>query len=444
MSIDASIALIRFGIGAQPGEIERVATGPRDWLSQQITPNAAMMPRGTLRTTAAAVTEFAEMRAKRKDGPDAQQEARKAIRISMFDEIKARTVHAIETPHGFAERWVDFWANHFTVTATRIETIGLAGPFVREAIRPHVFGSFTALLDASTFHPCMLCYLDNHRSFGPSTAFAKKRKRGLNENLGREVLELHTLGVNGGYTQSDVEALAKALTGWLPGFIKQVMKRAPDASTAFIEDVHEPGAKTLLGKSYAGTGASQAKDMLQTLAAHPSTARHIGFKVARHFIQDDPPARVVDALAQTFEDTGGDLAALARTLIALEEAWSPALTKIKTPQELMVSAARALGSRPVFGNARDVYTAFSQRPFSAPSPAGWPDVADAWMSPDALKKRLEWANMAAQYTRLPALEFIQASLGDLASSDMVQSVSWAESPVQALTLALMSPEFQRR
>lgn len=447
MSIDTAIALIRFGLGAKPGEMEQTAISPQAWLKQQITPSAALMPKGGLLTTKDAVNAFAVVREKQRSSDAKIKEMasleRKALRETLRGEIKARIIHSTTTQAPFAQRWVDFWCNHFTVAATRPETVALVGPFEREAIRPHVFGPFKTLLQASTLHPAMLSYLDNHRSIGQSSPIGKRRKRSLNENLAREVLELHTLGVGGGYSQKDVESFAMALTGWVPSFLRQ-LKGEVDTPTTFFKPIHEPRSKTLLGRKFADSGADQAKEMLDMLASQDATARHIAFKLARHFIADAPPPNAVEALAQSFLSTDGDLSAVATTLIELEEGWMPTLAKVKTPIELIISAGRGLETQRAFNRVNSAFKSLAQRPYRAPSPAGWPDEAAAWISPDALKKRVEWANLIAQRAMVPPSKFVDTALGPLANSALRTAISRAESPAQGLTLALMSPPFQRR
>lgn len=444
MLMEAALASVRFGLGAQPGEMARAAADPQAWLRAQINPTAAHL--GTraaqaLPTSNDAITALVKRRKDMKAGGD--EALRRAARRSLVQEISARNQHAQRTQTPFAERWAQFWANHFTVAATRIETVYLAGPFEREAIRPHVFGRFETLLKAATLHAGMLSYLDNHRSFGPSTRVAQRRGLGLNENLAREVLELHTLGVDGGYTQTDVESLAKALTGYVPGF-SPAARRDPGKPVVFAEFVHEPGAKTLMRQRFRADGQGQAPAMLDFLSQHPSTANHISRKLARHFIADMPPRSAVDALTHTFNRTRGDLGAIAQQLIELEEAWALPLVKVKTPQELMISAARILGLSSAFGGARKSYAGFAQTPLLAPSPAGWADTADVWLSPDAMMKRVEWANQVARRSRMPANVFLTEALGPLASAADHSTLRRAESPAQAMTLALMSPAFQRR
>jgi uncharacterized protein (DUF1800 family) len=386
----------------------------------------------------------------------------------MRREIEARATHAATTPNAFAERWVRFWSNHFTVAARNAQTVGLVGPFEREAIRPHVFASFATLLGHASFHAGMLIYLDADRSIGPSTPAAQRRDAGLNENLAREIMELHTLGVGSGYTQTDIIEFANALTGWTVGSAQTArlagagMGRGQRAAaqqrvaaelrdqigtTLFIEQLHEPGARSVLGSRYSGPGKSQAAAILDDLARHPATARHIAAKLARHFVADAPPPSAIAKLEAAFTQSAGNLAALAGAVVDLDEAWGEAPVKFKTPEELLVSAARAAGPNATFGGAqRDVYQSLAQQPFGAPSPAGWPDEAISWSGSDAIKKRLEWANAVSRRMARgeTPTQFLDRALGELAGEKTRQAVARAESAEQGFTIALMSPEFQRR
>jgi uncharacterized protein (DUF1800 family) len=468
-----AIAATRFGLGARAGEIADAASDPRGWLAQQVRPDAAILPAGDLKSTQqvfAARVADAPMAGPRQaaDGDDAaQRERRQQIqrdaREGLQGEIEARMRHASATPDSFAERWLRFWSNHFTVAARGVQTIGLVGPYEREAIRPHVFGSFASLLGHAVLHPGMLVYLDAVRSIGPSTQAAQRRDAGLNENLAREVFELHTMGVGSGYSQADIVEFAKALTGWTvsgPQTARlaaagrgqrrraQVQDMAAEpGNVVFADPLHEPGARAVLGKQYGDNGQQQAAAILDDLALHPATARHVATKLARHFVADEPPASAVAKLERAFRDSRGDLSALARAVINLDEAWAPEQQKFKTPEELLVSATRAVGSQAAFGDPqRQVYVSLAQAPFSAPSPAGWPDDAATWSGADAIKKRLEWANASARRMARGAspLDFLDAALGDLASARTRQAISRAESAEQGFTLALMAPEFQRR
>lgn len=482
--LQAAIAATRFGMGARPGEIKGATSDPRGWLKAQIRTDAAIIPGADLlsikqvleaRQDAYSGAGMAPPGAQGQGGvrTEAQQKIQQQIqreaREGLQQEVEARSRHAATTADSFAERWLRFWANHFTVAARNAQTIGVVGPFEREAIRPHVFGRFSLLLGHASFHPGMLIYLDAVRSIGPSTMAAERRDAGLNENLAREILELHTLGVGSGYTQADIIEFAKALTGWtiaspqtarLAGAGGQGRNRqrgrqqqastelAREAGeTVFIGALHEPGARTVLGKSYASPAQQQAASILDDLARHPATAKHVATKLARHFVSDAPPASAIAKLETAFLKSGGDLSALANAVVDLDEAWGETPQKFKTPEELLVSAARAAGAQATFGGAqRQVYTSLAQQPFGAPSPAGWPDETAFWSGSDAIKKRLEWANSVSRRMARgeTPTQFLNRALGDIASEKTRQAVARAESAEQGFTIALMSPEFQRR
>jgi len=474
--LQGAIAATRFGMGARPGEIEAASSDPRGWLKSQIRPETALMAADGL----LSAKQIFETRREAYDGMpppgapgvevtvEAQQKIRQQIqketREGLAQEVAARGRHAAATPNSFAERWARFWSNHFTVAARNAQLIGLVGPFEREAIRPNVFGRFSTLLAASTFHPAMLVYLDANRSFGPSTQAAQRRDAGLNENLAREILELHTMGVGSGYTQGDIIEFAKALTGWtigtpqiarLAGGRARFAQRTAQGAgmqeqmgeTIFAEPLHEPGARTVLGKTYPVAAREQAAAILDNLAASPATARHVATKLARHFTADQPPESAVRKLEAAFVKSRGDLAVLAGAVVDLDEAWVDAPQKFKTPEDLLVSVARASGGDAAFGgDQRQVYQSLAQQPFSAPSPAGWPDDAASWSGSDAIKKRLEWANAVSRRMargQSPS-EFLDQALGPVAGARTRQAVARAESAEQGFTLALMSPEFQRR
>jgi uncharacterized protein (DUF1800 family) len=458
----AAIATTRFGMGARPGEITAAAQDPRGWLKRQIRADAARMKGGALPSSLQVI---ASQPAAYGIAGAERGLSRPAVDLGdkMQAEIGARLRHAIATPSPFAERWARFWSNHFTTAARNVEMRGLVGPFEREAIRPNVFGSFRDLLRKASFHPGMLVYLDAHRSVSPSSAAAQARGLGLNENLAREILELHTLGVGSGYTQADIVEFAKALTGWTlagsriarlggagdgrPARQRRASAGGQSGAATFVEGLHEPGQRTVLGKRYGAAARDQAGAILDDLAAHPATARHIARKLATHFVSDTPSAAAIAKLESVFKETNGNLADLARAVIDLDEAWSADLParKFKTPDELMVSVGRAAtGQAP--GNIQGFYAMLGHLPFSAPSPAGWPDDTASWAGADAIKKRLEWANAIARRMARGASPsaFLDRALGDLASPATRQAVAFAESAEQGFTLAIMSPEFQRR
>lgn len=487
--LQGAIAATRFGMGARPGEIAAASSDPRGWLKAQIRSDAAIVsPNGLMSAKDVFTARQDAYIGMGPPGPQAQQgqngpsEAQRMIqqqvqreaRDGLQKEVEARTRHAAMTPNSFAERWVRFWGNHFTVAARSGQTIGLVGPFEREAVRANVFGSFSTLLGAASFHPGMLVYLDAARSIGPSTQAAQRRNAGLNENLAREILELHTMGVGSGYTQADIIEFAKALTGWtvagpqtarlvgLGGLGQQQRAgrnaqqrtrqqaanemRRETGEPVFVEALHEPGGRTVLGKSYGGD-STQAAAILDDLAAHPATAKHIATKLVRHFVSDTPSPAAVAKLETAYMKSGGNLATLAAAVVDLDEAWGEAPQKFKTPEELLVSAARATGPQATFGGQqRQVYTSLAQQPFSAPSPAGWPDDTASWSGSDAIKKRLEWANAVSRRMARgeTPTEFIDRALGEIAGEKTRQAVARAESAEQGFTIALMSPEFQRR
>jgi uncharacterized protein (DUF1800 family) len=318
-----------------------------------------------------------------------------------------------------------------------------AGAYEREAIRPHVTGRFADMLIAVCSHPAMLLYLDNLFSIGPNSEIGVRGRRGLNENLAREVLELHTVGITAGYTQDDVRALAKMLTGW--GLIRPGEGGVVGAFT-FRARAHEPGNQTLLGRQFPAGGYEQAEAALNFLATHPATARHVATKLARHFAGDDPPPALVDRLAKRFLDTGGDLGQVARALVEANEPWADVAPKLRTPFELQVAAYRALGITPAPDRAVNTMAQLGQPMFRAPSPAGWSDRAKDWAAPEALVKRVEWAVALAERARLterPTV-LLERALGPAAGEATRLAVARAESAKDGLALLFASPDFQRR
>ena len=467
----AAIAANRFGLGARDGEIREAAGDPRGWLLAQLRgpPPTKLADAARLETSRDSLTEYARLFAERRalkqaaakpnadmrdatdvEGGEMMDDG--ALRPAAFsrgvykEEVSARVRTAVVSARPLAERMVWFWSNHFTVSGGRSAVLPVAGAFEREAIRPNVLGRFEDMLLDATFHPAMMVYLDQQKSIGPNSPRGRRRGVGLNENLGREVLELHTLGVDGGYTQKDVTTFAAALTGWTVGGFRS--GQAIAGATSYEAAIHEPGAKTILAKTYPDTGREQAADALRDFARHPATARHVAFKLARHFVADDPPAETVAVLTRTFRDTGGDLRALTEAVVALDAAWDVAQRKVKTPNEYVVSALRGFGLDNPGGQVIvNSMLLLGQRPYWAPSPAGWPDKAGDWAGPDAVYRRIEWAAQMGRRvgdrvedpTRLA-----RAMLGDLASGKLIDALDRAESPAQAVALLLSSPEFQRR
>ncbi|WGF89261.1 DUF1800 domain-containing protein [Marinivivus vitaminiproducens] len=450
---DVAIALNRFGLGARgnapPGD-------PRAWLLEQI-PSFEARPAAfaSARTTPEIAREHAEDRADLTDlDPEARMEKRKVLRqrarALYRDEVGMRVTAALTTPAPFVERLVHFWSNHFAISADKPQVTALAGAFEREAIRPHVLGRFEDMLLAVERHPAMLLFLDQVRSVGPNSRRARRaaergRRLGINENLAREILELHTLGARGGYTQHDVGAFALALSGWTV----DGMGGDADETGAFRfrPQMHEPGPRTLLGRTYAEDGADQARAVLRDVAASEATARHVATKLARHFIADDPPPGAVDRLTAAFVSSGGDLPEVYRALIGLPDAWDARSRKFKTPWEWTISALRGLGrSEPGSAQVVALLNQLGQPTWQPRSPAGYDDVAGSWAAPEALVRRIEIALRLARPAgdRIDARERAPALLPGVLTERTQTQIARAESPATALALMLASPEFQRR
>ncbi|WP_309557516.1 DUF1800 domain-containing protein [Erythrobacter fulvus] len=379
-------------------------------------------------------------------------EARRVV----VDDLAVRVNVAVASPAPMVERLVHFWSNHFSVSVGKPGTQFEVGPHEFGAIRPHVLGRFVDLLKAAVLHPAMLLYLDQFQSIGPGSTAGQRRgrranaqgPRGLNENLAREILELHTLGVDGGYSQADVTEFARALTGWTVPGVGRVGRFAEDqpGGAAFVALAHEPGARTILGRRYGAGGPEQAMAILDDLAAHPATARHIATKLARHFAGDDPPASLAARLEAEFLKTGGDLASLTRTLIAAPEVWVCGPVKFRAPFEWFIAAARLSGidALPPQRIAR-VLNELGQSPWRAPSPAGYDDLAASWAAPDVLLRRAELAERMAQGA--PADDVLaraEAAFPDALSHTTRTMLKRAESGRQALALLLVAPEMMRR
>jgi len=472
----AALATTRFGLGARPGEIVAVAADPRGWLLGQVRPGpyAAPAELAGLTSGQAILAEFIATRQERNaekrnlsagasdpaNGDPVKQlvaTVRQQVLPHYLAQAAARTRIALATTASFHERLVQFWSNHFAVSVDKPIALGLAGAMENEAIRPHVTGRFRDLLVAVETHPAMITYLDNERSAGPHSELAGRVARrgdqggatrvGLNENLAREILELHTLGVDGGYTQQDVTTFAAVISGWSIGGDNARLAQGTPGVFQFREAMHEPGAKTVLGKRYAESGLAQGMAVLEDLARQPATARHLATKLARHFVADEPSPALIEHLAHPFHATDGDLPSLYASLVHFDGAWSAAPAKFKTPQEFVYSALRAFEVIPQA--PRQLLAPFEllgQPHYKPGSPAGWPDRTSDWDGADALMKRIEWSSALAG--RLgdgrSAADAAHQAIGDLLSAHTLAALNRAASGSQALALLLMSPEFQRR
>ena len=361
-------------------------------------------------------------------------------------EALARLQRAIIADCGFGERLVAFWSNHFCISANKGPLARMwAGAFEREAIRPHVFGRFADMLRAVEQHPAMLFFLDNQQSLGPDSRAGQNRKRGLNENLAREIMELHTLGVGGGYSQDDVTSLARIITGWT--FAGRQGQLGTPGSFVFNANAHQPGAQRLLGKTYENNGVAQGESALADIARHPSTAKFIATKFARHFVADDAPPALVTRLQDTFGKSDGDLRALATVLLDSDEAWQAPLTKMRSPYEFLVATGRLLTQIPEEpGRYLGGLNLLGEPLWSPAGPNGFPDTNSAWAAPEGMKLRLDISAQVASRLgdNIDPRDLLEVVAADAASPETQRTIERAESRQQALALLLMSPEFQRR
>ncbi|MDB5678335.1 DUF1800 domain-containing protein [Sphingomonas bacterium] len=508
---DASIALNRFGLGARPDE--SIPSDPKGWLKRQLDafePKPAAFAAVPTRTKVAGeLADYIEQqRQLRQQGlgrkqlaaavapmppqpgmagamapqmapgtpepgakpdpaaTDPAMAARRFVGGQVRDDYAAavggRITAALTSPTPFAERLTHFWANHFAVSADKLEVIGLSGLLEFEAIRPNLMGTFGGMLNAVERHPAMLLYLDQAVSVGPNSMagqFAANRPRpggnklGLNENLAREIMELHTLGVRTGYTQADVTEFARALTGWTVSGIgrgpgaRLTGTDGPPGEFVFAERIHEPGERTIVGRKYGQDGEKQAQAVLDMLATSPATAEHVSTKLARHFAGDTPPPALVARLKASFLKTGGDLPSLYKTLIDSPECWVAGPVKFKSPWEWTVSTGRALGMKQMLPLAAvGLLNQLGQPTWRPGSPAGYDDIAASWAGPDALVRRVEAAERFA--TRAGAAVDARALAPKLFPGALTpateQALARAESPGQGLALLLVSPEMLRR
>lgn len=501
----AQVALSRFGLGPRQGDLKRVAADPRGAVEAEIRqPDAALLKDPYLISSSEAMRNFymrravgrlkngrehkgaaavalemlidqgrlpadvvktAEARRKQAasqdddDAPDGKMMDGGAARrrggggradypqipgSPLDDEILARFAAARKRDVGFAERWVMFWTNHFTVSSqTKNFMRWMVGGYEREAIRPHAFGDFTTLLLAATRHAAMLRYLNNNASIGPNSPNGKRQSRGINENHARELLELHTVGVSGGYTQADIIELAKILTGWR---FDGDMRADSYMTFKFIRGVHEPGDRTVMGTRYEDDGVRQGEAVLRDLARKPQTAAHIARRLATYFVADDPPPALVERLTKTFRDTDGDLKSLATTLTTSDEAWEAPRTKMRSPQEFVFAAARLTDAPPDAELLGATLDTLGQPLWTAPSPKGYSLVGRDWIAPDSQTNRLDFAvNLAARHAdKLDPVGLAEDTLGAEMSDETRTAVKRAGSREQAFALLLMSPEMQRR
>jgi uncharacterized protein (DUF1800 family) len=473
---EAAIALHRFGVGPRAGSIATMASDPRGALLAELDRAGAgrIGSPDLLTSGAAARVAFAYQEAQRA-AREAERAAQRATPPSggaptpeMKDqsatppaapptrnpgpsvpqqiylaEAKARITAALGAEIGLVERLVWFWSNHFCVSADKGNVRQICGAYEREVIRANVLGRFGDMLLAVESHPAMLIYLDNARSIGPDSIAGLRQRRGLNENLAREILELHTLGVRTVYTQEDVTRFANVITGWTVVPFRRDPVRGGEFE--FNPRMHQPGAQTVIGKSHPDDGLEQGRAVLAALARHPATAKHVATKLARHFVADEPPAALVERLAKRFLATQGDLKEVAKALVTAPEAWEAPRAKLKRPGEWVVGALRAVGvTPPDIGPVMQAHNLLGEPLWRPSAPKGFADESAPWL--DGLAQRLDIANQFARRLGGEAdpREAFEEALAPIASTETRQAIMRAESRPQALALLFMAPEFQRR
>ena len=448
----STIAAIRFGYGFSPNEV--APRGKSDLLAQLGNTRAPLSGVGfsSKDSFKYLMDDRAIKRASRMDTvrSKAVKNSRRILGTARSNIIRQRVLDTMRPNAGFQERLVSFWANHFSVSARKSKPSSLfVGVYLEEAIRPNIATSFSQLLRAAITHPTMLDYLDQRISVGPNSKVGRKKDKGLNENLARELLELHTLGVGGAYRQADVRQLAELLTGLTfrlkPGFV-------------YDKKLAEPGAETVLGKTYGGKAESlqHIYAFLDDVANHPDTAKHIAQKLVVHFVSDTPSEGLVRHVAEVFSQTKGDLMSVYEALLEHDDAWIPLGGKIKWPFDYVVSGLRACGvsrseieklsKRELRQFISAPLSLMGQRFMSPLGPDGWSEDAQHWITPQGLAGRIQWATFIAREMagRIDPRDLLDVALRDLASPALKLAVSRAQVDHEGLTLVLASPEFNRR
>lgn len=440
----ASIAVNRFGYGALGHELFAAKQNPKKWVVEQLQPIIFTQPLPSSDEVFAQHVKYVEARKRQKEqmnvatSTDVKSMGRKYLRSMSVATLR----EAASSTYSVSWRLFDFFSNHFSVTSNGQLLAGLSATLEREAIAPNQLGHFSDLLLAAVKHPAMIIYLNNEKSIGPNSKQSKKNKKGLNENLAREILELHTLGVDGPYNQNDVVELAKGITGWSVSN----PRKSKESGFTFRANTHEPGSRVFMGKRYAQTGIAQGEAMLKDLAIHPATAKHVCYKLAHHFVSETPSPVLLKSMVSTWHKTQGNIKAVLTDMFNSNEAWLAAPQKYKTPREFVISTLRALGSIDVKDNMLFAsVTGLGQQPFNAGSPAGYSDNQNDWLGANALMSRIDWAIKAASFNQnANAEKIMNLSLNLGTDNHTYLSVVRAESRQQAIALLLLSPEFQRR
>ncbi|WP_373356118.1 DUF1800 family protein [Pseudoroseicyclus sp. CXY001] len=458
MSFDPALAEIRFGTGLSP----RVPPpqGVAEMVDSLATPDIIETTVSVPPFPEAVLYTHALRQLRRENrmamGTEAADETQARLMTLSQDAVELRRqalaatyIRAAETGSGMRERLTAFWADHFTVRAKNFLTQHLVAPYIESAVRPYIAGPFSLLLKQAALHPMMLDYLDQTPSAGPNSQVVERRGGGLNENLARELLELHTIGVGGPYAQVDVRELAELLAG--------VVWHQDDTDPSYRAQQAEPGAETVLGRTFSPDARlSSVMEALEYLAVHPATAAHVSGKLARAFVSDAPPQDMVDEMAAAWLDTGGHLRAVYTAMLRHPAAWAPARRLVKPPFDFVASALRALGlgqaelgalpADRAWGQLGVPLRAMGQSWEEPVGPDGWPDEPAAWVTPQFYAARIAWA--MATPDRLMDLpdprDFVGAALGPLGSPEVQRAAAAAETRAEGVGVVLASPDFQRR
>jgi uncharacterized protein (DUF1800 family) len=447
-----TLAAIRFGAGLGPDHAPPHGAAAL-WDSLDRETARTVPPVTSWDTRLARAIARRDLRRLRRDGNPEAQEALRLLNRSDRDDaladLRATLIRLATAETGFFERLSRFWSNHFALQAKTGTLRFLRAPYAEDALRPHLQGPFAEMLKAAILHPAMLDYLDQNRSVGPASRAGRRRGRGLNENLARELLELHTLGVAGGYSQEDVTQMARLLTG---------LTYTLDDGFSFRPNIAEPGIIEIFGTRYGGRPVTldHILTALDDLALRPETAQHLATKLARHFIADAPDPQLVAHMAASYLNAKGHLPALYRAMLEHPAAWDGPLSKTRAPFEMMAASLRALAVDPatILGLTRNETRRFLGHPLrlmgepheEVPSPAGYSDAAPAWITPQALAARIDWAMGLAQLvpTATDPRDFVEIALADAASDALRRASAGAETRAQGIGLILAAPDFNRR
>jgi uncharacterized protein (DUF1800 family) len=445
-------ALNRFGLGARIGE-RRALREPKEWLRGQLEGRPSE-PAGGASMDQISETLQGFRSAQRSKERARLRRARRSLQELAVREARAMLTQRVTTDRPFVERLVAFWSNHLCVSVeAKSQIAALAGHYERTAIRPHVLGRFSDMVLASARHPAMLFYLDNFQSIGPGSRAGKRtgragRQRGLNENYARELMELHTVGVDGGYTQGDVEQLARILTGWTVSGLGPGSRRGEKLGFAFRQILHEPGEKTVLGRRYRQAGLREGERAIRDLCAHPATAHFVAGKLVRHFVSDSPPPEAVAEIARVFTESEGDLREVSSTLIELDAAWEPELRKFRTPQDWLVAVFRSFHAPEAPEPMVPLLRQLRHTPWAPSAPKGYGDGKREWADPDSLMNRAELAETIAERLsadgRLDPMRLLDVI--DVGDDDPLTTLLADDSISrrERLALAIGGPAFQWR